>query len=266
LKIDLAKQTVEPVALPDKVVSIGTYEELTAVSDDRHATYKDRLLVRLPKEVQILSMEGEPVRAIPLTASMQAANLSLIDSTSDEMIVVARDEKDYWSQTLYWIGPSGEVKRQEHVTLYDPPKQNNASGAWGAICILPVPSLLAGGAIVGTALGERDPQRPDFATAFGHFVADTWLPFLVLLAVSGGLAWVTYRRQRALAGQGAIAWAIFVLLLGLPAFVGYWTHRRWPARARCEHCGAVVPRDRGACLACAAEFPPPALKGIELFA
>jgi hypothetical protein len=61
-------------------------------------------------------------------------------------------------------------------------------------------------------------------------------------------------------------WTIFVLLFGLPAFFGYLAHRAWPARLPCPHCGQRVPRDRAACFACNREFPPPAAKGIEVFA
>ena len=34
-----------------------------------------------------------------------------------------------------------------------------------------------------------------------------------------------------------------LILLGLPGAAGYWLHRTWPARARCEACGTLVPRD-----------------------
>jgi hypothetical protein len=52
----------------------------------------------------------------------------------------------------------------------------------------------------------------------------------------------------------------------LAALVGYLFHRRWPVMDACPACGRPVPRDRDSCAACGAEFPPPALKGIEVFA
>jgi hypothetical protein len=73
-------------------------------------------------------------------------------------------------------------------------------------------------------------------------------------------------RHRRYAHHGAIAWAIFVLITGVPGFIGYLLHRRWPVVVRCEHCGAQTPRDRDTCLNCGTAFPPPAPKGIEVFA
>jgi predicted amidophosphoribosyltransferase len=57
-----------------------------------------------------------------------------------------------------------------------------------------------------------------------------------------------------------------VLVFGLPGYLGYRLHRRWPVRSPCPACGQNVPRDRDACAGCRAEFPPPAPKGIEVFA
>jgi hypothetical protein len=84
--------------------------------------------------------------------------------------------------------------------------------------------------------------------------------------LSAVFAAIAYRRQRALADAGAWIWAVLVFVLGPPGFVGYLAHRRWPAKTPCEHCGAVVPRDRDACRRCGVEFPPPALRGMEVFA
>jgi hypothetical protein len=95
---------------------------------------------------------------------------------------------------------------------------------------------------------------------------DWWLPAALVGMLSAVFAVIAYRRQRALAGAGAWIWAALVFVLGPPGFVGYFVHRRWPARTPCEHCGAIVPRGRSTCRACAAEFPPPALHGIEIFA
>ena len=62
------------------------------------------------------------------------------------------------------------------------------------------------------------------------------------------------------------AWAVFVLLFGLPAYVGFLLYRRWPIRQPCPNCQAQAPRDRVACAECGTRFPDPALKGIEIFA
>lgn len=266
VKIDLARQAVESVPMPDKVISVGTYTELTAVSDDRYATYENRLLVRLPKELHILTFEGEPLRTIPLTTPMQDAIVALMGTTTDELILIAHGEDHASPRELYWIGPGGEVTRHVQVNLYPPKEDNSRTVAWGVSTAMPVPAALLVSSILTVAMDRSGDRPQDFASAYAEFARAAWPPFLVLLCISAGLAFIAHRRQRAMNGRGGLAWAAFVVLLGPPGFVGYWTHRRWPAVARCEHCGAVVPRDRGTCLACAAEFSPPAPRGIEIFA
>jgi hypothetical protein len=59
---------------------------------------------------------------------------------------------------------------------------------------------------------------------------------------------------------------VFVLLFGVPAYLGYLAHRQWPGRRACPNCGRLAPRDRPACFACGRNFPSPAMKGIEVFA
>jgi hypothetical protein len=88
----------------------------------------------------------------------------------------------------------------------------------------------------------------------------------VLLAVSVILALRTYYRQRSISDRHAHAWAIFVFLWGVPGYIGYLAHRRWPVTERCSQCFLETPRDRDDCLHCHTPFPPPARVGTEIFA
>jgi hypothetical protein len=63
-----------------------------------------------------------------------------------------------------------------------------------------------------------------------------------------------------------IVWPLFVLLFGLPGWIGYRFGRSWPVLEACPECGVAVPRDRERCLHCINDFPRPALKGTEVFA
>ena len=66
---------------------------------------------------------------------------------------------------------------------------------------------------------------------------------MVVFALSAVLAVVAWRRSRSfgLAKRDRVAWVVFVLLLGLPAFVGFVLYRRWPIRLPCPNCHAQVP-------------------------
>jgi hypothetical protein len=106
----------------------------------------------------------------------------------------------------------------------------------------------------------------DYSTALWQALQDVRLLLLINGVISVIVAFLCYRRQRKYGLPWTWAWVAFVLLFGLPAYFGYLAHRAWPARLPCPNCGKRVPRDRPACFACGREFPPPALKGIEVFA
>ena len=87
-----------------------------------------------------------------------------------------------------------------------------------------------------------------------------------IVALSALFAAATWRRSRAFAlpRSERVAWVIFVLLAGLPGYVGYRLHRRWPLRQDCPHCNTRVPWDREVCAACGKSFPSAPVKGIEI--
>jgi hypothetical protein len=127
---------------------------------------------------------------------------------------------------------------------------------------------------VGSWVVGELPSLPYYQTwaryfeGLGRRLTDNATALLVVYAVAAGLALLCYRR---LARYGAgraerVVWPAFVFLLGLPGWVGFRFARPWPVREPCPACGAAAPRDRTACAACGAEFPPPSLKGTEVFA
>ncbi len=81
---------------------------------------------------------------------------------------------------------------------------------------------------------------PAVLTALLKDSAPSLIAVLALALILAGMAW---RRCRAfgLSRQGQIAWAVFVLLFGLPAFVGFLLYRRWPIREPCPNCQTQVP-------------------------
>jgi hypothetical protein len=116
-------------------------------------------------------------------------------------------------------------------------------------------------------LMDVDPAR-SYPAAVSAMLKSSWPSLLVFGALALVLAMMAKRRSRVfgLSKREQFAWAVFVLLLGLPAYVGFLLSRRWPIRLLCPNCHARAPRDRSACAECGARFPAPALKGIEIFA
>ena len=105
----------------------------------------------------------------------------------------------------------------------------------------------------------------DYSVALAKALSEMWDVLLLTGIIGIILACLCYRRQRKYGLPWTVPWMAFVLLFGVPAYLGYLFHRSWPARLPCPSCGQPAPRDRSACLACGRDFPPPALKGIEVF-
>jgi hypothetical protein len=51
---------------------------------------------------------------------------------------------------------------------------------------------------------------------------------VTLLAI--GLAWLSDRHLRAFREPRSYVWLTFVFLMGLPGYVAWYCHRRWPVR------------------------------------
>lgn len=88
--------------------------------------------------------------------------------------------------------------------------------------------------------------------------------FFFLATIAVPLAVGCYWHHRQYCPTRAIIWGIFVAITGMPGAIGYWLHRRWPAKERCRHCQRLAPRDREACYYCGTAFPAPPTRDIDL--
>ena len=167
---------------------------------------------------------------------------------------------------VYWIDEAGGADRHENVLLAGMKAVDDESAAWLVALVVPAPLLEAFYYTTEAAGQVESGDAASMAEALAQSFNRCWPAILTVCALSAILAGVCYRHHRRYADRGGAAWALFVFLMGVPGAIGYWLHRQWPATERCGHCGAIAPRDRDGCLTCAAEFPAPALKGIEVFA
>jgi hypothetical protein len=139
------------------------------------------------------------------------------------------------------------------------------TGLIGTLLLSPL--LLSGFAFGLIPLGEGSVRsKAEFDRVISDVAAAYLPPLAALCLLSLALAIWTFRRQSGFSRHGAVAWAMFVFIWGVPGIVAYLLHRHWPASETCEKCGKLSPRDRDACLHCGTAFPPPAMKEIEIFA
>jgi hypothetical protein len=178
-----------------------------------------------------------------------------------------------WRRLLYTFDEQGDLHSREPVEgwvyQYDAsqrdwmPWANSFAAFWLCPTALPMDAfLLAGGPLLSQATSPSS-----YTESLAQFVTDLLAGLIGIHLLCGMLAWVSYRHGSlyALPRSHRLAWAAFVFLFGLPGWIGFLTHRRWPVLERCPSCTQQVPADRDACSACAKPFPESALKGIEVF-
>lgn len=188
--------------------------------------------------------------------------------SGDFILVHVQYELDRAGQRTmtYWLGPDGVVKDQKEVLLDRGTPTPAHTKALTASLAAPLP-------LASTAFVLLKPvdwmQREDdltYGQALARSLGGSWLFIVLTYALASLLAWRCYVRQRRYAEAIVVPWLAFVWLFGLPGYVAYRLHRRWPVRLPCPSCSMPSPRDRDDCTDCGAEFPRPELKGSEVFA
>jgi hypothetical protein len=167
---------------------------------------------------------------------------------------------------VYRIAKDGAIQDQFDLDLQIgssvPSKQTQAIEL--ALCV-PAPAILfVGDLLIMLGIDETESDPP----VLSALLKNSGPSLIAVLALALILAEMARRRSRAfgLSHREQFAWAVFVFFFGVPAYVGFLLHRRWPIRQLCPNCRALAPRDRVVCAECGTRFPDPALKGIEIFA
>jgi hypothetical protein len=164
----------------------------------------------------------------------------------------------FWLQTqLAWIDREGAITRKQAFELF---QFRWESPGWSRAALALGPSFLV------LFLMPAYWDRASTTAAVSFMLAENWASLLFVCAVSAALSWLAYRRQARFALPGAGVWAAFVFLFGLPGWLAYRWHRRWPVLEACGECRRPAPRDRESCASCGEVFAPPPLVGTEVFA
>jgi hypothetical protein len=217
------------------------------------------IAVRTPDRIRILQPDGKEIRSYPLPKELRDVLIEVYELPKNSVVLY-----DRWRhQDLFWLDAAGKVVRQDRVALHiwSQPRWISPAAENFMVANVVIPSPGAIVAALGFDAWKRgNPQR------LRELWPDWWPGLLGTAVISLVLAVLCYRHHRKYGLPWTWVWTAFVLLFGVPAFLGYLAHRSWPARLPCPHCGRRVPRDRPACLACARDFPPSPPKGIEVFA
>ena len=230
-----------------------------------------RLALRTDAEVLLYEMSDERSRLLnryPIPDDLRGKGIQFVRTDSNEAVMYWENSDTLATATdyqLYWVTPDGS-QRQAAITLQGPSMRPLRTVA---AAIVPAPVVLAPGVAIWRSedlvnLGRANSRLDVLWPA----VADFWPALAITQALAAGLALLCYRREVRFRANAAerLLWPLFVLAFGLPGWIGYRYGRSWPMLESCPACSRNVPHDRGFCACCEAEFPPPELKGTEVFA
>jgi hypothetical protein len=267
--VDLAARTVATVfesPEPIESVAIGNVSSFS----NRDLTNEQPILVRTRQKIYALSHQHEIVRDFTIPIEIDPRSTVLWYETGTGLALAEfsppASTGAFTKEIVYRIADDGAIRDRFELTLQSgsqSPSQETQSMLLGLG--LPAPAILL--AVQPVFLREID-RASSYPAAIGATLKSWWPSLTAVLALSSVLAVIAWRRSRAfgLSRREQIGWTALVLLLGLPGFVGFLLHRRWPVREPCPICHTRAARDRAACAECDTRFPEPALKGIEVFA
>ena len=273
LEIDLRKGSVTTIFESPDVISaeiLFTVEkEKTKGKGETYQNYRERLTVRTSDRIVVLGAEGKRQTVFEIPGDLRDQDFTMYELEGGKALLTTdRPVSKHGNPIdLIWIDGSGKVLRRETAVLNRSYRVDEGSEERSSALLVPAPAMLA---FFAAAVFPRDAlssgSAAKYSAALAHSLTRLAVPLLLVSLLSVILAALCWRRHRRYFQPASGLWFVFVLLMGLPGLVGYLFHRRWPVREDCPACGRFVPRDRDACAACGAEFPPPPRKGIEVFA
>jgi len=224
-------------------------------------------LVRQPESVLVVDPLTETSTTYPLPAAIRQSQFAGTLLPDGQLILFALKSQLDNEYDVVWIARDGSVLKQHHVRLatWVRPPSLAVLGWWGAVAV-PIPiANVTYQAILPRMLKESG-KADSYSSGLSAVLATNWPSMIAVVVASIACGVAAYRRQRRFALPHAPAWAVFAFLLGIPGWIAYRFHRAWPVLEECPACHQPSPRDREACVDCGADFPPPPLKGIEVFA
>ena len=255
--VDWDKQSVKSVCKDDNLVSMARWR---VFGDDDEKPVSQSMLVRSSDCVRVLDLAGNVQETFAVPAELRKGNLSWTPLGDGKVLA--------WIMSphceLFWLDATGIVRRQKADLQWNVDSDRKKMTLVSLIATVPV--VWGAVSAVVPLESQSASETGSYWPSLAGFWADTWPPILAVVAVAAMFAWLCYRRQRQYGMPWTPAWVVFVFLFGLPGYIGYLTHRRWPTCLPCPSCGRIAPRDRPTCCHCPHDFPAPAANGTEVFA
>lgn len=271
--VDLAARTTRTAfEAPDPIDAVGV--PMIASYAGGGYTSERPILVRAGRKVYRLDHKYQLVSTFTIPAEIDPHETLIWYEAEGGRAIVQCERTPSSDETIfnnvskpriYRIASDGSVQGFHDLALENGVGNQSGPAQFTLMAVaLPAPAALL---VIETLMAAAYPFQ-DHAKALATLLRLSWPALVAVLALSIVLSAFTWRRGGAFgfARHERVAWASFVLLLGVPAYAGFLLHRRWPVRETCPHCHARAARDRAACMECGTLFPAPAPIGTEIFA
>jgi len=274
--IDVAQRQVRPLLDCPTAIELGSVWKLPKeppvavagiIPQPAQSTTPQHLFVRQTESVIVVNPSDGNFVTYPLPADLRQAMIAAYALADGRLLLLgAKTQGDHVQEVLWVNTDGGDIKRQQVRLANQTRSLSVAAMGWFSAASAPFPlasALSAGFASWGMV---QQGETETYSAAASKWLTEAWPSMLVVLGIGIAAAVAAYLRQRRFGLPQAIPWAIFAFLFGVPGWLAYRFHRTWPVLEECPACRQASPRDREACTECGADFPPPPLKGIEVFA
>ncbi len=271
LRVDLRERSVRTVLEMPGLFSVSVAHRRprrdAAPKANRPEETEDCLVVRSADTVTVLDWQDKVEKTYHLPSELSDTWFSFFPAANGKAVATYYDhfrpQRLPLSYNVVEFAADGSVSHSAtHVT--DAPIERDDR----AVMSFAVPEVIVPltFTLLAPALGDNDEPSESMASALADIIGYIW-PAYLSSGILGLVSLALYRRHAARSGNApSIAWILFVFLFGIPGFLGYLWHRRWPVRLACPACGTDAPRDRDSCAPCGKPFPAPAPNGLEIFA
>jgi hypothetical protein len=271
-EVDLAAGTITTAFEAPEAIEAPGIPSIASWSGGRYA--KDHpILIRTRQQIYALDRKHNMIRrfAVP-TEIDRRSPVSWYELGNGQAVAEfvrawsAPEPDNVTKRMVYRIASDGTIQDQFELTLQTGSPATNRRDLPMQVAFA-VPSLALVSAAIPLSLMTFDPTERYPAAIIARLV-EFGPSLLAVFALSLVMAVLVWRRCRSfgLPKRERVAWSVYVLLLGIPAYVGFRLCRSWPIRQSCPSCDARAPRDRPACARCGARFPDPISLGTEIFA
>jgi hypothetical protein len=227
-----------------------------------------RLAVRSTDSVLVLNLKGKEMKRFSIPVELRDKFFSFAETDQGEAVMQTSACKSATlsQHDIFWVPAHGEIRHASTMLTQKPGDLGPQYFVW-TICPDPVGVAL----LVEAEFAEARlfmGLATSHAEALGLAIRDCLPSIIVAQLLAVIFAWSCYRRQLGYGAKGCerVIWPLFVLVLGLPGWIGYRFGRTWPVLDACDTCGVTVPRDAETCSRCTAEFADPPRVGTEVFA